>query len=260
VRLPLAPSQRSSFPETLSKRIMALCMSKAAVFQSVNKVAAPVAPKHRATPVRSYGPRARSVVVKATAAEQDDISLRRRAFLTQTSTAVTLLALSEGNPMPALAESPLCDADCLKALESAELITTASGLQYKEIVKGTGPKPFTGVQVVADFVAMVKNQKDGSLFVFENTLDKGKPQDIRVTGDPESATVIVGLDEGLMSMRVGGIRRMYIPGALAFPNGLASAPGRPRVAPKSDVVFDVWLRYIPGLDDDEDDEDYVLEI
>lgn len=35
-----------------------------------------------------------------------------------------------------------------------------------------------------------------------------------------------GLDEGLKSMKVGGIRRLYIPGELAFPNGVPAAAGR----------------------------------
>ena len=57
-----------------------------------------------------------------------------------------------------------------------------------------------------------------------------------------------GLDEGILTMRSGGIRRLYIPGELAFPKGLASAPGRPRISPFSPVVFDVKLIYIPGLE------------
>jgi hypothetical protein len=72
------------------------------------------------------------------------------------------------------------------------------------------------VQLVADLVAMVPlgktGLKDGSYTIFSDTVTAGKPLDIRVTGDPETAGVIAGLDEGLSTMRVGGIRRLYIPG------------------------------------------------
>ena len=137
----------------------------------------------------------------------------------------------------------LCDAECVKSLDSIEMVTTPSGLQYKDIIVGDGEMPPIGFQVVADYVAM--NEKG---LIFDNSVEKGKPNDIRLTGDPESATVIVGLDEGLLSMRSGGLRRLYIPGDLAFPKGLASAPGRPKIPPNSPVMFDVKLLYIPGLD------------
>ena len=77
----------------------------------------------------------------------------------------------------------------------------------------------------------------------------GKPNDVRITGLGQGETnVIPGLDEGILTMRSGGVRRLYIPGDLAFPKGLASAPGRPRISPFSPVVFDVKLLYIPGLE------------
>jgi len=209
----------------------------------------------RAAPMRARPARA-GVAVRATAEESSAKS--RRAFLAQTAAGVALVSFSADAPA-ALAESPLCDAGCMAGLDKLTTVTTASGLKYTDIVVGTGPKPFPGVQLVADFVAMVENPKDKSLFTFESTIDKKKPADIRVTGDPETCNVIAGLDEGLMTMQVGGVRRLYIPGALAFPKGLASAPGRPRVAPFSDVIFDVKLLYIPGLEEEEDG-DYVLDI
>jgi hypothetical protein len=43
----------------------------------------------------------------------------------------------------------LCDPSCVSALESKEMVTTPSGLQYKEIVPGTGPQAITGYQVRA---------------------------------------------------------------------------------------------------------------
>lgn len=47
-------------------------------------------------------------------------------------------------------------------------------------------------------------------------------------------------------MRTGGFRRLYIPGELAFPQGLKAAAGRPSVPAKSPVIFDVKLLLVPG--------------
>lgn len=65
-------------------------------------------------------------------------------------------------------------------------------------------------------------------------------------------SVIPGLDEGLKTMKTGGVRRLFIPGDLAFPKGLPAAAGRPRVPPGSPVIFDVQLLYIPGFDDEDE--------
>ncbi|KAF8758159.1 hypothetical protein HU200_010677 [Digitaria exilis] len=143
--------------------------------------------------------------------------------------------------LPPEEKPKLCDAACESELENIPMVTTESGLQYKDIKVGQGPSPPIGFQVAANYVAMVPNGQ-----VFDSSLEKGQPYIFRVG----SGQVIQGLDEGILSMKVGGLRRLYIPGPLAFPKGLTSAPGRPRVPPSSPVVFDVNLLYIPGLDDD----------
>lgn len=143
--------------------------------------------------------------------------------------------------LPPEEKPKLCDAACESELENVPMVTTESGLQYKDIKVGEGPSPPIGFQVAANYVAMVPNGQ-----IFDSSLEKGQPYIFRVG----SGQVIKGLDEGILSMKVGGLRRLYIPGLLAFPKGLTSAPGRPRVPPSSPVVFDVNLLYIPGLDDE----------
>ncbi|GMI78671.1 hypothetical protein like AT2G43560 [Hibiscus trionum] len=149
---------------------------------------------------------------------------------------------ADGAGLPPEEKPKLCDDACEKELENVPMVTTESGLQYKDIKVGEGPSPPVGFQVAANYVAMVPSGQ-----IFDSSLERGQPYIFRVG----SGQVIKGLDEGILSMKVGGKRRLYIPGPLAFPKGLTSAPGRPRVAPSSPVVFDVSLEYIPGLDDEE---------
>ncbi|KAK6914514.1 FKBP-type peptidyl-prolyl cis-trans isomerase domain, partial [Dillenia turbinata] len=150
---------------------------------------------------------------------------------------------ARGAGLPPEEKPKLCDSTCEKELENVPMVTTESGLQYKDIKVGEGPSPPIGFQVAANYVAMVPSGQ-----VFDSSLEKGQPYIFRVG----SGQVIKGLDEGILSMKTGGKRRLYIPGSLAFPKGLTSAPGRPRVAPNSPVIFDVSLEYIPGLELDEE--------
>ena len=166
-------------------------------------------------------------------------SSRRQAIASLAGIAASLSLAAR----PARAEDDdtktLCDAACVAELASKERVTTPSGLQFQDIVVGTGPAPPVGYQVVVNYIAMTPEGR-----VFSNSLERGSPYDIRVG----AGQVVPGLDEALSTMAVGGLRRVYIPGNLAFPKGLPSAAGRPRVPPASPVVFDVQLLYIPGLE------------
>jgi len=113
----------------------------------------------------------------------------------------------------------------------------------QDIVVGRGPSPPTGYQLVVNYIAMTPNGR-----IFDSSLDRGAPFDIRVgTGQ-----VVAGLDEGLRTMQTGGLRRLYVPGPLSFPKGLKAAAGRPAVPAASPVMFDVQLIYVPGLDVDDE--------
>ncbi|XP_059632953.1 peptidyl-prolyl cis-trans isomerase FKBP16-3, chloroplastic isoform X2 [Cornus florida] len=125
---------------------------------------------------------------------------------------------AKGAGLPPEEKPRLCDNACEKELENVPMVTTESGLQYKDIKVGEGPSPPIGFQVAANYVAMIPSGQ-----IFDSSLEKGLPYIFRVGADQ-----------------------------LAFPKGLTSAPGRPRVGPNSPVIFDVSLEYIPGLEADEE--------
>jgi peptidylprolyl isomerase len=140
-------------------------------------------------------PRAAALVARATnqQTEQQQQQPTRRALLatalaTAAAAATPRAALATSLPTETAPPPLLCDASCAAGLEkAAELITTPSGLQYRDIVVGKGPQPVVGFQVVCDYIAMTPNGK-----VFANSLDSGNPYDVRVG----SGQVIPGLDEG----------------------------------------------------------------
>lgn len=186
----------------------------------------------------------RSVVCSASSKAPITPCTRRESLTKFAGLAAALAAVNPAKRALAFEDDPpkmLCDPACIQSLSTAERVTLPSGLQFQDIVVGTGSSPPVGYQVVVNYVAMTPEGR-----VFDSSLDRGAPYDVRVG----AGVVVAGLDEGLRTMRSGGIRRLYIPGNLSFPKGLPSAAGRPRVQPNSPVVFDVQLLYVPGVDDE----------
>jgi len=105
--------------------------------------------------------------------------------------------------------------------------TMASGLKYKDIVEGTGESPKPGKLVTVHYTGTFP---DGEKF--DSSVDKGPPYKF-VIG---SGRVIKGWDEGIMTMKVGGKRKLIVPPDLAY-----GANGRDGIPPNATLLFEVEL-------------------
>lgn len=107
-------------------------------------------------------------------------------------------------------------------------VTTASGLKYADLVVGTGATPQRGQTVTVHYTGTLASGKK-----FDSSYDRGTPADFRIG----VGAVIKGWDEGLMSMKVGGKRKLVIPSNLGY-----GPQGRPPDIPgNSTLIFDVEL-------------------
>ncbi|CAE7290890.1 FKBP16-3 [Symbiodinium natans] len=115
------------------------------------------------------------------------------------------------------------------------------GVEWEDVKVGTGSTPQIGDQIGIQYQikAFVRERE----ITVEDT--KGKARDFRFgTGQ-----MLPGMDEGIRGMKTGGVRKMRIPGNLAFgEKGLPSAPGRAALPPYSPVEATVTLDFIPGSD------------
>lgn len=107
-------------------------------------------------------------------------------------------------------------------------VLTASGLQYIDLIVGTGPVPKEGETVVVHYTGWLTNGKK-----FDSSVDRKLPFEF-VLGRGQ---VIKGWDEGVASMHVGGKRKLTIPPQIAY--GAQGYPGV--IPPNSTLVFEVRL-------------------
>ncbi len=106
------------------------------------------------------------------------------------------------------------------------VITTASGLQYKIITQGTGPKPARTDTVLVHYEGRLI---DGT--VFDSSYQRGQPAKFPLDG------VIPGWSEGVQLMNTGSKYHFTVPPALGY--GAAGAGGV--IPPGAVLEFDVEL-------------------
>jgi FKBP-type peptidyl-prolyl cis-trans isomerase FklB len=106
------------------------------------------------------------------------------------------------------------------------VVTLPSGLQYKIITAGTGPKPAATDSVVCNYRGtLIKGTE------FDSSYKHGEPVTFTVNG------VIKGWTEALQLMPVGSKWQLFIPSDLAYGDRGAGAD----IGPGSTLIFEVEL-------------------
>jgi FKBP-type peptidyl-prolyl cis-trans isomerase len=106
------------------------------------------------------------------------------------------------------------------------VITTPSGLQYKVLQTGMGPKPTRNDIVTVDYEGKHLNGQ-----IFDSSYQRNQSATFPV------GAVIPGWQEALQMMPQGSLWELYIPANLAY--GERGAPGA--IAPNETLVFKVHL-------------------
>jgi FKBP-type peptidyl-prolyl cis-trans isomerase FklB len=106
------------------------------------------------------------------------------------------------------------------------VVSLPSGLQYKILTAGTGPKPTANDTVTCNYKGTLLNGKE-----FDSSYKRGQPASFPVSG------VIKGWTEALQLMPVGSKWQLFIPADLAY--GDRGAGGD--IGPGETLIFEVEL-------------------
>jgi FKBP-type peptidyl-prolyl cis-trans isomerase len=139
------------------------------------------------------------------------------------------MTLQQREQEKADAEASLKQQEGLKFLEEngerEGVFTTASGLQYEIVVKGTGPMPADTSEVEVHY--------EGSLIdgtIFDSSYERGESISFPLN------RVIPGWTEGVQLMPVGSTYMLYIPSELGY-----GSQGTGPIPPNSVLIFKIEL-------------------
>ncbi len=151
---------------------------------------------------------------------------------------IILLLLTVGIVIPACSQKETKFMNTEQNIAAVQEKTTAaapeqyvkcpSGLAYLEIKPGSGSSPTVGKQVKVHYTGTLENGTK-----FDSSVDRGQPFSFTIG----VGQVIPGWDEGVLSMKVGGKRKLVIPPQLGY--GANGAGGV--IPPNATLIFDVEL-------------------
>ncbi len=107
-----------------------------------------------------------------------------------------------------------------------DVVTTASGLQYQVLKKGSGPTPTESDRVKVHYRGKLLDGTE-----FDSSYARNEPAEFTVNG------VIPGWTEALQLMPTGSSYRFFIPSKLAY-GGRGAGP---KIGPNAMLIFDVEL-------------------
>lgn len=108
-------------------------------------------------------------------------------------------------------------------------------LQITDLLQGTGKACVKGALISTHYTGRLE---DGT--VFDCSLDKGQPfQCVIGTG-----RVIKGWDQGLMGLKAGGKRKLFVPAHLGY-----GARQIGKILPNSNLIFEIELLEVLTRDD-----------
>lgn len=131
---------------------------------------------------------------------------------------------SHGQPSAAPSGSPGTGSDSFSDGANLPLVKLPDGLQFADIKVGDGAVAKRGDKLTMQYTGWLASGKK-----FDSSRDRGQPFDFALG----SGQVIKGWDEGIPGMKVGGKRRLVIPGDLGY--GAQGSP--PTIPPNATLIF-----------------------
>jgi peptidylprolyl isomerase len=139
-------------------------------------------------------------------------------------------AVESGSAVPAASSS----SSGQSSNKGGAMITTPSGLKYRDDLVGSGPTPQTGQTVFVQYTGTLTNGTK-----FDSSYDRkgpdGKPDPLKFKLGTHA--VIAGWDEGISTMKKGGKRHLEIPANLAYGDRAVGGV----IPANSTLIFDVEL-------------------